>query len=191
MNAPSRPRCSTASKPTCAQQPQPQAHLALRPNLRWLSTARALATAAALILLLCHKHAPKRIRRDSKSSHPRSIFVADHIRRRYRSANPTPKSKSESRTAHKPRLRNVARSDEPEVLVPPDERIALEHFIAQWNGRADLPPRSLKPLQSAGTSVTRVLEIPDIETASSCRATDSGTSTAAVERSPNRNHYSE
>jgi hypothetical protein len=54
--------------------------------------------------------------------------------------------------------------------VPPDERIAFEHFIFDLNGREDLATALVKPMQAqrqpdtAPVAMPTPVEVPDLET---------------------------
>ena len=55
---------------------------------------------------------------------------------------------------------------EPEVLVPPDDRIAFEHFIADFDGRQALVALTRRvPIQELRVAP---LDVPDIQTEFDC-----------------------
>jgi hypothetical protein len=59
----------------------------------------------------------------------------------------------------------AAHHSEPEVLVPPDERIALEHFMADSRGRADFAVVLARRVPQQELHISP-LDTPDIQTAS-------------------------
>jgi anti-sigma factor RsiW len=91
---------------------------------------------------------------------------------------------TEKRTrAHIVLASTAASRPEPEVIVPPDERIGLEQFIANLNGRADLPVAIVKPVQEQPEQRIASLKTPDIETAALAVQPLQGSSTEKLERS--------
>jgi hypothetical protein len=157
MNAPVPASMLHRLEAHLARQPQPKR----TPRFAQIF-AGALATlaVAATVVLMLPRQGAKTI--DVKQiAPPTHNFVADQSR-----VDTDPPLEIEKiAPAHRPRLRNVARSTEPEVLVPPDERLGLEQFIANLNGRADLPAVIVKPLQQQPEQGVAGLKTPDIETA--------------------------
>lgn len=131
----------------------------------------ALATAAALLLLVLPRlrtHEAKQQgivaveARQQAVSQPRTVAIAQPAS----ALTSTFARHSEKRTSQ-PR-----RSSEPEVLVPPDERIAFERFLSDLNGRQDLAVALVKPMQEqrqphvVPVALPAPVQMPDIETAS-------------------------
>jgi hypothetical protein len=131
--------------------------------------AAAIATAAALLLLLFPRSRTRDVKRQSIASvearreavtQPQGIAPAAP-----RVPNPTPARRPGKPTSRPPQ------PSEPEVLVPPEERTAFEHFLSDLNGREDLAVAILKPMQERKephtTPVARSLpvQMPDIEIA--------------------------
>ncbi|MBV8515449.1 MAG: hypothetical protein JO260_09130 [Acidobacteria bacterium] len=54
---------------------------------------------------------------------------------------------------------------EPEVLVPPDEQVALNQLIANVSARHELVAALVKPLREKPEQPVKQIEIPDIKTA--------------------------
>lgn len=107
------------------------------PRLHWLYVTATLATAAAAILVLLPRQIS--IFRIAKpiAAQPSQKFELDHMQLVPKpSTQTTPARPLESRAAISPHLHTLRASSaftskprEPEVLVPADERIALEHFM--------------------------------------------------------------
>jgi hypothetical protein len=131
-------------------------------RLRWLYAPAAMAAAASIILLVSHTRSIKpnpRIARQAPAIQ-RITPAADAPRASIRHS---PQELSVART--KMRTTNVSARKEPEVLVPPDDRIAFEHFVADLDGREVLAATLAKrvPLQELSVAP---LEVPEIQTAS-------------------------
>jgi hypothetical protein len=54
---------------------------------------------------------------------------------------------------------------EPEVLVPPEERVAFERFLSDLNGKQDLAAALVKPMVERRERPDALIETPEIETA--------------------------
>jgi hypothetical protein len=76
---------------------------------------------------------------------------------------------STTRRASKPNAQ-PPKASEPEVLVPPDERIAFEHFLADLNGREDLAIALVTPIQeqrqhgAPPVATPAPVDVPDLQT---------------------------
>jgi hypothetical protein len=132
-------------------------------NLSWLYAAGALATAAVVILFaLPHMQQHKSNSRSAtlsqtaQSSSERRPQIATMILK--------PATPEEIRRDRKQHLRRAA-PPEPEVLVPPDERVALDQLIANLGARHELVAALVKPLPEKPEQPVKHIEIPDIKTA--------------------------
>jgi hypothetical protein len=157
MNAPVPAATLQRLEAHLAQQPQP----ARTPRFAQIfaGTLATLAVAATIFLMLPHKTVKTT---DVKQIAPPPInFIADQSRV---DTNPLPETERIT-PAHRPRLHKVARSTEPEVLVPPDEQVALDHFVAQGNARREFVVALATPIRPVVEPSFKGLEIPDINTA--------------------------
>jgi hypothetical protein len=139
-----------------AQQPQPKR--TPRFVQVFAGTLATLAVAATILLLLPHKPS-KTIDVANRTAPPTPNFVADQ-------SGPDTASPSEAakiEPMYKPHVRSVARSTEPEVLVPPDERIALEHFVADLHGRGEVALALTKQVPEQREQHVAPVETPDIQ----------------------------
>jgi hypothetical protein len=167
MNAPLPPALLQRFEARLAQQ-KPRRSL----NLNWLYTGAALATAAAMILfalphLRAHKSnsQPATLAQTTKSSsdHRPEIMTAilqpassEEIRR--------DREQHRGLTAHIVSASTAPMRTEPEILVPPDEQIALAKFIAHRNRRRDFVVALATPVHQGFETAFKTLEIPDINT---------------------------
>lgn len=67
--------------------------------------------------------------------------------------------------SHTARVSETQKHPEPELLMPPDERVALEHFIAKSKTRDELVAALMAPLRRSPDEILKHIEIPDINTA--------------------------
>jgi hypothetical protein len=134
------------------------------PRPRWLYAFAAVAATASTVFLVAHTRSSK--------PNPRIAQQAPAIQRITPTADArskTPSILQSRKDISAPRTKmpttNVSARKEPEVLVPPDDRIALEHFIADLDGREVLAPALARrvPLQELRVAP---LDVPDIQTAS-------------------------
>lgn len=158
MNAPVPATMLQRMESQLAQQKPPRAL-----NLSWLYSAAALATAAAMILFVMPRV------RQHKSYSPtaapsQTVQSASEHRPQIVPLVLQPATFAEMRRDQKQHSRRAAPL-QPEVLVPGDERIGLEQFIANLNGRTDLSAVIAKPLQQQPEQGVASLKTPDIETA--------------------------
>jgi hypothetical protein len=157
VNAPLPPALLQRFEARLAQENPPRSL-----NLSWLYAAAALATASALILFaLSHSRA-------HNSSSPSAVLVqsaqsATEHRLQIVPLVLEPETPEERRRVSH-RARPVA-APQPEVLVPPDERIALAHFMADADGRGDLATALARQVPQQDLRVAP-LDVPDIQTAS-------------------------
>ncbi|HEY4906255.1 MAG TPA: hypothetical protein VIH74_02305 [Candidatus Acidoferrum sp.] len=160
MNAPVPNAMLQRFEARLAQQTASASVRSLR--LRWLYTGVALATAAAVVFFaMPHLRRPNtNLRTEPESQTAATIKQSPPIVTMVLKPA-TPQEIERDRKQH---ARRVARP-EPEVLVPPDERIGLEQFIANLNSRADLPAVIVKPLQQQPEQSIAALKTPEIETA--------------------------
>jgi hypothetical protein len=68
-------------------------------------------------------------------------------------------------TAHIASASTTLMRSEPEVLVPPDEQMALDRFVAGGNARREFVVALATPVHQAVAPSFKDLEIPDITTA--------------------------
>jgi hypothetical protein len=148
-------------------------------NLRRLYATAALAVSAATIFFaVSHQRTHK--------SNPRATTLAqtsqsttDH-RPEIMTAILQPATPQEIRRRQKQRARSTARP-EPEVIVPPEERIALAHFIADSHPGEGMALALAKRLPEPREQSIAPVETPDIQiaslTVSPIRDTDTSTFT--------------
>ena len=130
-------------------------------SARWMYAGAALAAAAMLVLfLLPNLRSPSSKQRSPIETSAQHAIAAQK-------ADPTAPLKAATRPVQQPgkRSRTRAPNPEPEILVPPDERIAFERFLSDLNGREDLVVALVKPLHELREQRVISLETPDIETA--------------------------
>jgi hypothetical protein len=130
-------------------------------SARWMYAGAALAAAAMLVLfLLPNLHSP-----GSKQWSPVTISAQHAIEAQ--KANSTAPLKAATKPVQESgkRSRTPAPNPEPEVLVPPDERIAFERFLSDLDGREDLAAAIVKPIHAQPEQRVISLDAPDVETA--------------------------
>jgi hypothetical protein len=161
VNAPLPPALLQRFEARLAQQAAPAPIRSSR--LRWIYATAALATAALIVLLVSHPRSNKpnpqiaqltpAMQRANPSPDPPTYLT--HL--------PPPQETVAPRT--KTRMTNVSARKEPEVLVPPDDRIAFEHFINDFDRGEILAAALAKrvPLQELRVAP---VDVPDIQTAS-------------------------
>jgi hypothetical protein len=162
-NAPLPPALLHRFQARLAQQGPPRP--AASPS--WIYAGAAFVAAALLLLVLprlgthdANRQAAAPLATRQTTS--RAPEVVAHL------TPPTPSPRS-MRRASKPNAL-PPKPSEPEVLVPPDERIAFEHFLADLNGREDLAIALVNPMQAqpqphtAPVAAPVPVEMPDIET---------------------------
>jgi hypothetical protein len=132
-------------------------------SARWMYAGAALATAAVLILSVL----PNLRSRNTKHQSLRTIKISPQHAVEAERANSAVPLKAATRPMRQPgkRSRTAAPNPEPEVLVPPEERIAFERFLADLNGREDLAAAIVKPIHGQREQRVISLDTPDIETA--------------------------
>jgi hypothetical protein len=148
-----------------------EAHLAQqappKPALYFKSTYAVAALATAAVLLVV-----PRLRMHDANQQQGVVSVAVQQRNATKSeavVPAIPRRFAPRFTRHKPTSQPPERS-EPEVLVPPDERIAFERFLADLNGREDLAIALVKPMReqrqthTAPVAMPVPVEVPDLET---------------------------
>ncbi len=134
------------------------------PRLRWLSTAAVLATAAAVILLaLPLRHAPKAKSRTAAATTSQTKDASVGQPPQIAAMILKPATPEEIRRDRKRRW--AAAHPQPEVLVSPDERIALEHFLVVMDGREDLAAALATRVPQQQELRVAPLDMSDIQTA--------------------------
>jgi hypothetical protein len=161
-NAPLPPALVHRFEARLARQTAPKA--AFYPSSIYVGVA--LATAVSLMLVLPRTRTHDANRQTIRPVAPRQRTVTEPGK-----AVPAARHLDPMSTRHK---RNPTsqppRSPEPEILVPPDERIAFERFLSDLNGREDLAIALIKPMQeqhqarTAPVALPVPVEVPDIET---------------------------
>ena len=157
MNAPVPAAMLQRFEARIAQQASPRL-----PKLRWVYATAAFATAVALILFALPRARQNKTNAGSAGLTQTAPPIADHRPQITLVLQPT--APEEIRRAKAPHSRLSTRP-EPEVLVPPDERIAFEHLIASLNDRERLAAAISKPIQEQPEQRVVSLTTPDIETA--------------------------
>ena len=144
-----------------AQQAPPNRAL----NLRWLYAGAAIATAAVFIVFAL-PHLRSRVTMEQATDELQTAHaVIEQPREIPPWAPPIPRVAplaTHQLSKHLPTPRTNA---QPEVLVPPDERVAFEHFLSDLNGREDLAAAIVKPIHAKPEQRVTSLDTPDIETA--------------------------
>jgi hypothetical protein len=150
-----------------AQQPQPMR--APRFAQIFAGTLATLAVAATIILLF-PRHRPQVSDANRIAPQPtqndlaHSSVVADSSSKTAAPLSPQPKTPSHARSRIF-QVSTAAAHHEPEVLVPPDERVALDQLIANLSARHELAAGLIKPLREKPEQPVKQIEIPDIKTA--------------------------
>lgn len=165
MNAPVPAAMFHRFEARLAQEPQPLPSRSLR--FTWLYAAAAFAITAALIVFALPKlHTHK--------SNPQTVALTPFVP--LQSAQPVANDHPQARTVSlKPAVQPATRSiklhaqtvaaSQPEILVPPDEQIALDHFVAQRNPRREFVVALAVSAHQGVAPSFNDLEIPDINTA--------------------------
>ncbi len=163
MNAPLPPALLQRFEARLAQQ---ASAVPREPRLRWMYAFAAVAAAVSIILFVSHlrlsKPNPQIAQRVPavQGTNPvlnppeRAPSIVQHKQEMYA---PQTKQHSPKVSANAPK--------QPEVLVPPDERIAFEHFLSDVHDREDLAALSKRVPQQPELRV-EPLEMPDIQTVS-------------------------
>jgi hypothetical protein len=152
-----------------------EAHLAQRPQPNRLprfaqiftGTLATLAVAAAIVLLLPrHRQqidqAKGILRKPTQDYVDQSHGVVNPPSKTVVSLNAQPKTANHARSRIVP-VSTTAPRQEPEVLVPPDERVALNQLIADLSARHELV--AALALREKPEQPVKQIEIPDIKTA--------------------------
>jgi hypothetical protein len=177
MNAPVPAAMLHRLEARLAQQTAPAPVQSLR--LRWLYATAALATTVAIILfavphLRTHKPNPHVVVLTQTAQSPTKS------RPEIMTAILQPATPQEIRRRQEQRARSTARP-EPEVIVPPEERIALAHFIADSHPGEGMALALAKRLPEPREQSIAPVETPDIQiaslTVSPIRDTDTSTFT--------------
>jgi hypothetical protein len=169
MNAPVPAAILQRLEAHLAQQPQPKR----TPRLTQIfaGTLATLATAAIILVFLSHWKI------DTLEPNAKPIVTSTHsssageIQVHIGPSSGTPTTVvTGSRNPRHARTGSVLVSaavsrPEPEVIVPPDERVALDRLIAGLNHRSELASALAKPLLKKSEQPVKHLEIPDIQTA--------------------------
>jgi hypothetical protein len=169
MNAPIPAPILRRLEAHLAQQPQPK-----RPprfTQIFAATLATLATAAIILVFLSHW------KMDTLEPNTKPIVTSTHsasageIQVHIGPSSETPTAVvTRPQTPRHTRTRTVLVSaavsrPEPEVIVPPDERVALDRLITGLNHRSELASALAKPLLKKSEQPVKHLEIPDIQTA--------------------------
>jgi hypothetical protein len=135
------------------------------PNLRWLCAGAALATAAVFILF-ASRHLRSRVTMEQTTEVSQTAHAAIEQPQEIRPLELLlqPVAPVAARNLGK-YWRTSGTNAQPEVLVPPDERVAFEHFLSDLNGREDLAAAIVKPIHAQREQRVISLDTPDIETA--------------------------
>jgi hypothetical protein len=146
---------------------EPQSLPSRSPKFPWLYTAAAFATAAALILfamprLRTHKPNPQTVALSQAAPSQTAPSTTDY-RPQMIPMPLKPAVQLETRRV-KHHSQTVAASQS-EILVPPDEQIALTKFVAHWNARREFVVALATPVHQGFEPQFKGLEIPDINTA--------------------------
>jgi hypothetical protein len=148
-----------------AQEPQSLPSRSLK--FPWLYAAATFATAAALILfaipkLHTHKPNPQTVALSQAAPSQTARSTTDY-RPQIIPIPLKPAVQLETRRV-KHHSQAVAAS-QPEILVPPDEQIALNKLVAHWNPRREFVVALATPVRKGFEPSFKGLEIPDINTA--------------------------
>jgi len=161
MNAPLPAAMLLRLEARLAQEPQSQPSPSLR--FTWLYAAAALATVSALILFVL-----PRVRQHKANDHTAAIpqtvqSVGSRPQMVPLVLKPaTPEEIRRDRAGHSRRSVHA----EPEVIVPPDERIALEHFVADLHGRGEVALALTKRVREQREQNVVPVVTPEIQIAS-------------------------
>lgn len=171
MNAPVPAAMLQRIEAHIAQQPQPKR----TPRFAQIfAGAVATLAIAGVVLFIVPRHKPQVDNARQIVSQPKQNQEVDRMRLETASSPSQAEAPTTFRTRAPKRTQThvislssatAASHTEPEVLVPPDDRIAFEHFIADFDGREALAAALTKrvPLQELRLAP---LDVPDIQTAS-------------------------
>ena len=171
MNAPLPPALLQRFEARLAQDSQP------KPTSRFLrifaGTLATLAVAATIVLMLPRQISKIHSARPADAK-PAQKFEVDHMQL----VNVPPPSHEAGMKPSRPdaprhataqlvraSMASTATPSQPEILVPPDDRIAFEHFIADFDRGAVLAATLAKRVPMQDLRVAP-LEVPDIQTVS-------------------------
>ncbi|HEY1924471.1 MAG TPA: hypothetical protein VGG58_04410 [Candidatus Acidoferrum sp.] len=162
MNAPLPPALLQRFEARLAQQVSAGPR---EPRLRWMHAFAAVAAAVSVILFVSYlrlsKPNPQIAQRVPavQGTNPglNPLERATSIQHKQEMSAPQTKQHSPELSANAPK--------QPEVLVPPDDRIAFEHFLADVHDREDLAALSKRVPQQPELRV-EPLDMPDIQTVS-------------------------
>jgi hypothetical protein len=131
-------------------------------SARGMYAGAALGAAAMLVLFLL----PNLRLRNPKGKSLVTVEISPQHAIEAQKANATP-LEAATKPVQEPgkRSRTAAPNPEPEILVPPDERIAFERFLSDLNGREDLAAAIVKPIHAQPEQRVISLDTPDVETA--------------------------
>jgi hypothetical protein len=134
-------------------------------SARWMCAGAAFATVAVLVLY-AFPHLRLRVIREHASEVSQAAHAAieqpQEIRPLELLLQPAAPGAARNLGKH---LRTSGTNAQPEVLVPPDERVAFEHFLSDLNGREDLAAAIVKPIHAQAEQRVISLDTPDVETA--------------------------
>jgi hypothetical protein len=169
MNAPVPAAMLHRFEARLAQQPQPKR--APRFAQIFAASLATLATAAIILVFLSHWKI------DTLEPNAKPIVTSTHsasageiqVYTGPSSGTPTnvvtgPRTSRHTAT-HTVLVSAAVSPPEPEVIVPPDERVALDRLITGLNHRSELASALAKPLLKKSEQPVKHLEIPDIQTA--------------------------
>ncbi len=131
-------------------------------NLRWMYLTAALVAVSSMIVFAVPRVRTHRLKLDAALT-PTSKSPAAPRPESITAILP-PAAPREMRREKKQHSRGVART-KPEILVPPDEQIALTRFIAHWNAQREVVVALAVPVRQSPEALFKGLEIPDINTA--------------------------
>jgi hypothetical protein len=167
MNAPVPAAMFQRFEARLAQQPHPQR----TPGFAQIfaGTVATLAVAAAIILLFPRHRPSTNVAKGIASQATQNGVERPHVvvnppSRAFMSINAQRKTANHARSRIVP-VSTTAAHQEPEVLVPPDERVALDQLIANLNARHELVAALALPLREKPEQPVKKIEIPDIQTA--------------------------
>jgi hypothetical protein len=144
-----------------AQQAPPNRAL----NLRWLYAGAAIATAAVFIVFAL-PHLRSRVTMEQATDELQTAHAVIEQPQEIRPwAPPIPRVAPPATHQLGKHLPTPRTNTQPEVLVPPDERVAFEHFLSDLNEREDLAAAIVKPIHARPEQRVTSLDTPDIETA--------------------------
>jgi hypothetical protein len=160
-NAPLPPAVLQRFEAHLAQQAQPNRVL----NLRWLYTGAAFATATVFIVFAL-PHLRSHVTLEQSTDVSQAAHAAIEQAQEARPMAPLfpPGSPLAAYRLGK-HSATPGTITQPELLVPPEERVAFEHFLSDLNGREDLAAAIVKPIHAQREQRVISLDTPDIEIA--------------------------